>query len=427
MTAYEPMAVVHLDLADPGGGPEAPAGRAWAMVWHGDLALGHLEIGPDDTVSGERFSRVVAEAILPSVASRLFPAGYEPAAPSRIPPAPPPAPPLEALLASVAPLASAVRAGPAGAPGAEETSVIVCTRGRPDDLARCLEAIGRARAAPGEVLVVDNDPADPRTREVVERAGGAVHVPEPRPGLSVARNTGVRAARGAVIAFVDDDTVVHDRWLEALLAGFDGPRVLAVTGGVVPIELRTRAQVVFELRMGHASRGHSRIAYDEAFFEPQEHLGVPVWAIGAGANMAFRRQAFDEVGLFDERLGAGAAGCSEDSEFWYRLLAAGWTCRYEPDSIVLHRHREDMAGLRRQAHDYIKGHVAALYVQYANHGHRGNLRRIVVSLPAFLLWRAQEELLSAPGDRTGLLWPEVRGFLAGVRMWRLARRRGGYG
>jgi GT2 family glycosyltransferase len=276
---------------------------------------------------------------------------------------------------------------------------------------------------PGEVLVVDNDPADPRTRAAVERVGGARYVPEPRPGLSAARNAGIRAAGGDVIAFVDDDTEVHPRWLDALLAGFDSPRVLAVTGSVLPAELRTRAQVTFERRMGQAARAHARIAYDRTFFEPQKPYGVPVWRIGAGANMAFRRETFDEVGLFDERLGAGATGCSEDSELWYRLLAAGWECRYEPDSVVLHRHRESMDELRRQAHDYLKGHVAALFVQYANHGHPGNLRRIALSLPAHLISRAVEERFEARADRSGLLSAEVRGFLAGLGLWRLGLRR----
>ena len=422
MSAYEPMDVVHLDLAD-GRVQPLEGRRAWAVVWHGDLALGHLELTPEDVASPARFTRVVADAILESVASRLFPSGYAPPAPNRFPPPPRPAPPLAELLASLAPLGAAVRAGAASAPGAERASVIVCTRGRPDDLARCLEALARVPPPPGEILVVDNDPADPRTRAVAEHAG-VTYVPEPRPGLSVARNTGIRAARGDVIAFVDDDTVVHERWLDALLAGFDSPRVLAVTGGVLPAELRTRAQVTFERRMGQAGRGHARIAYDRGFFEPQKPYGVPVWRIGAGANMAFRREAFDEVGLFDERLGAGATGCSEDSELWYRLLAAGWECRYEPDSVVLHHHRADMAGLRRQAHDYLKGHVAALFVQYATHRHRGNLRRIAVALPAHLLARALDERLGAPADRSGLLGAEVRGYLAGLRLWRLALRRG---
>src|SRR5438034_287760 len=78
--------------------------------------------------------------------------------------------------------------------------------------------------------------------------------------------------------------------------------------------------------------------------------GVPVWRIGCGANMAFRRAAFAKVGLFDTRLGAGASGCSEDSELWYRLLATGGVCHYEPSAVVYHYHRSDWSSLRRQAH-----------------------------------------------------------------------------
>ena len=58
-----------------------------------------------------------------------------------------------------------------------------------------------------------------------------------------------------------------------------------------------------------------------------------MWKVGAGANMAFRRNVFDLVGLFDERLGAGAAGCSEDSEIWYRILANQLQIRYEPRAV----------------------------------------------------------------------------------------------
>jgi GT2 family glycosyltransferase len=301
--------------------------------------------------------------------------------------------------------------------------VIVCTRGRARDLARALGALGRADPAPGEIVVVDNDPADPATRAAVEAFGGARYVAEPRPGLSVARNAGLRAASGELIAFVDDDTAVHPGWLERLLAGFETPRVLAVTGLVLPAELETRAQVVFESTMGGAGRGYRPIRFDEAFFEPQVRFGVPVWAIGAGANMAFRREAFERVGDFDERLGAGATGCSEDSELWYRVLAAGGECRYVPDSVVLHWHRRDDAALRRQAHDYLRGHVAALFVQYANHGHRGNLRRAALTMPKYLLRRAVRELAVGPEWRTGILRAEAEGYLAGLRLWRLALAR----
>jgi hypothetical protein len=109
---------------------------------------------------------------------------------------------------------------------------------------------------------------------------------------------------------------------------------------------------------------------------------VPVWRIGAGADMAVRRRVLDLVGPFDERLGAGAAGCSEDSELWYRVLAAGFTCRYEPAAEVAHQHRDDLPAVRRQARAYMEGHVTALAVQYGRSRKVGELRRAGSLAPA---------------------------------------------
>jgi hypothetical protein len=115
-----------------------------------------------------------------------------------------------------------------------------------------------------------------------------------------------------------------------------------------------------------------------------KRLGVPAWRLGAGANMAFRREVFARVGFFDERLGAGASGCSEDSELWYRLLAEGYRCRYTPASVVFHHHRADWEGLRQQMYGYMRGHVAALFFQFARYRHWGNLYRAFVAVPAYL-------------------------------------------
>jgi len=109
--------------------------------------------------------------------------------------------------------------------------------------------------------------------------------------------------------------------------------------------------------------------------------GVPVWRIGAGANMAFRRKVFSRIGLFDERLGAGASGCSEDSEFWYRMLAAGMSIAYEPRAVVWHSHRADRNAFRSQMKQYMRGHVAALLVQFEKHRHFGNIRRLFTTIP----------------------------------------------
>ena len=422
MSAFDPLEVVHVDLERGLPGPLRGERDAFAVLWWRDLPLGHAELTRAEQASPAALAARVSTAIAPAVGRRVVREGFEAVPPSRLPPPPGPAPPLGDLLALREPLTRLAEEAGAGGEDPAATSLIVCTRGRPHDLERCLRAHERLRVKPAETLVVDNAPADPATRRVVEGFDGVTWLPEPRAGLSVARNAGVRAARGSVLAFVDDDTEAHERWLERLLRGFAHPGVLAVTGLVLPARLDHRAQVVFEKSMGSSGRGYRPLSFDAGFFEPQIPFGVPVWAIGAGANMAIRRTAFDRVGLFDERLGAGAAGCSEDSELWYRILVAGGECRYEPDAVVLHWHRADMRALRRQAHDYLRGHVAGLFVQRANHGHNGNLRRVALTVPRHLLRRLPSEIGLGSGSRTGTYAAEVTGYLAGMRHWRLARR-----
>ncbi|QJE73261.1 glycosyltransferase [Aerophototrophica crusticola] len=299
-------------------------------------------------------------------------------------------------------------------------SVIVCTRRRPDALAKCLDALEACRGHIDELLVVDNDPADPGTFAVVQGRPWVRYVAETRPGLSRARNAGIRAAKGDLVAFTDDDVEVRPDWALRLRCAFTGPEVAAVTGLVLPASLETDAQVVFEKGFGGFSGGFRPVAFGPDFLDDYRRQGAPVWRLGAGANMAFRRDVFQGVGLFDERLGAGAAGCSEDSEMWYRLLAAGLTCRYDPTAVVLHHHRREWSALRGQVHAYMKGHVAALLVQFARHRHWGNVRRIGLSLPAHYVKLSARTLLRR-GDRrrNALLAVELGGCLSGL--WEGAR------
>src|SRR5260370_35249592 len=99
---------------------------------------------------------------------------------------------------------------------------------------------------------------------------------------------------------------------------------------------------------GGFNRGYRPITFDSFFFNSMLDRGVPVWRIGAGANMAFPRSVFSRIGLFGERLGAGASGCREDSEFWYRMLAAGMSIAYGPRSVGWHCHRGDREAFTTQ-------------------------------------------------------------------------------
>lgn len=140
--------------------------------------------------------------------------------------------------------------------------------------------------------------------------------------------------------------------------------------------------------------------------------------------MAFRRSIFDEIGLFDERLDVGAAGCSGDSEYWYRILAAGHTCRYEPGAVLFHHHRLAMAGLESQIFHYMRGHVAALMVQHERTGDRGNLRRAFLSMPLYYARQATARMIHGPTPRNRMLSQQVRGAAAGLLYYLRAPRPG---
>ena len=305
-------------------------------------------------------------------------------------------------------------------PAPPSVSVVICTRDRADELARCLVSLPQQTRKPDEIIVVDNASRDDRTRQVA-LAAGVTYVREDRPGLDIARNTGLLAAKGEIVAYTDDDTELHPYWLERLASAFDRDDIMAVTGLVLPARLDTEAQWLFEDEWSFG-RGFDRIDYDQAFYKASRKAGCPAWKIGAGANMAFRREIFDRIGLFDERLDVGAAGCSGDSEYWYRVLAAGYTCRYEPTAVVDHHHRLEMGGLESQIYHYMRGHVAALMVQYERTGDRGNLRRAFLSMPRYYARQAASRIIRGRTSRNRMLGQQVRGAIAGLIFYLRAPR-----
>jgi GT2 family glycosyltransferase len=305
--------------------------------------------------------------------------------------------------------------------GGDSISLVICTRDRPEQLEQCLRSLDRLTASPQEIVVVDNASQTSETRRVAEAFPGVLYVHEPRPGLDIGRNTGARSSNGDIVAYVDDDALVHPDFLRGILRGFKDPSVMAVTGLVLPSELETHAQVIFETHWSF-NKGFQARTFDRSFFDQHASSGVPVWEIGAGTNMAFRRKVFGLVGFFDERLDVGAAGCSGDSEYWFRVLAEGWLCRYEPSAVVFHTHRRDLTGLKRQIYSYMRGATAAHLIQYQKYGQSGDLRRPLLTLPRWYLQRLAERVRGRSDLRTPTFFSEVRGFLSGLLFYLRNRR-----
>lgn len=226
-------------------------------------------------------------------------------------------------------------------------TVAVCTRDRPEDLRRCLDALMLLPDDGQEYLVIDNCPATDATMELVKNYPKVRYVREDVAGSSTARNRALLEAKGEVIALTDDDAVPDPNWLRSLLWNFSDPRVMCVTGLVMPLELETEAQEWFERYSPHG-RGFERRIFDGAHCNP-----LIVAPVGVSASMALRKSSIDCIGLFDEALGVGTpAKCGEDHELYTRILTAGYRIVYEPRAVSWHRHRREWEDLRKVMYCY---------------------------------------------------------------------------
>jgi GT2 family glycosyltransferase len=250
----------------------------------------------------------------------------------------------DALKAGLAPREEVIdqepRAEQCAREGLPRVSVVVCTRGRPDDLRRCLRALHACQPQPFEIIVVDNAPVGDETRRIAGEFPDIRYRCEPRPGLDWARNRGILDARGDVVSFVDDDVVVDTRWAGAVQQAFARhPAVGAVTGLIAPYELETASQAHFE-QHGGFGRGFAPAWIHYPGGMPWRMLGTGT--LGSGANMSFRREVFDRIGLFLPELDTGTrTEGGGDLEILYRTLKHGYPIAYEPRALAWHRHRRE--------------------------------------------------------------------------------------
>lgn len=227
-------------------------------------------------------------------------------------------------------------------------SVVLCTRDRPDHLARCLASLSRLDDGDHEIVVVDNHERPTVDATVLPARARVVH--EPRRGLDVARNRGLAEATGAIVAYVDDDCEVDPHWVTALRVGFADRRVQAVTGRVRPASLATPSQRWFE-----AHFSFDRGPHPQRFTPWDRRPWYPMWSggVGAGCNMAFRRDELLAAGGFDEALDMGTRiGGGGDLDVFVRVLDRGSVIAYRPDALVWHHHRATERDVTRQFFGY---------------------------------------------------------------------------
>ncbi len=195
-------------------------------------------------------------------------------------------------------------------------SIIIPTFNAAATLAECLEACQRQTHPAIEIIVADDGSTD-TTPDIAQRFGVRYARQENR-GPAAARNAGARIASGDVLVFTDSDCVPEPDWLETLLAGFTDTSVAGVGGSY---GIRNESSLLARIVHEEIVLRHHR------FRDVVDYLG--------SFNVAYRRNAFEAAGGFDESF-AQASG--EDNDLAYRLHDNGGVLRFVAGARVAHYH-----------------------------------------------------------------------------------------
>ena len=217
-------------------------------------------------------------------------------------------------------------------------SVVIPHLNQPRALAACLDSLARGTAQPDEVIVVDNG-SETLPRAICDAAGARL-LSEPEPGPGPARNAGVAAASGDILAFIDADCLADPGWIAAIRDAFAARPETGILGGDVRIALADPARLTL------LEAYESIYAYRMERYIAREHF------TGTG-NLAMRRGIFDAVGPF------AGIGVAEDRDWGQRAWALGHAIAYLPGMRVYHPARTAFSDLRdkwdrQTAHDYMR-------------------------------------------------------------------------
>ncbi|MDJ0774658.1 MAG: glycosyltransferase [Mastigocoleus sp. MO_167.B18] len=221
-----------------------------------------------------------------------------------------------------------------------QISAIICTHNRDTYLGAAIDSLlAQNFAASFEVVVVDNKSSD-RTREVVEQRLSdprLKYIYEPQIGLSVARNTGAKVSCGEILAYLDDDAVASESWLQILYSAYEQNPKLAIAGGKVTLLWPPGKQAPVWLsaslagNLGAYDLGESTVYIDNPGLTPR------------GLNYSIRRCFLDEIGGFDPNLGRVGKNLlsNEELQMTELALSKGWEVAYLPNALVAHNVSEE--------------------------------------------------------------------------------------
>ncbi len=238
--------------------------------------------------------------------------------------------------------------------GTPSVSVVVATSNRTRLLASLLESISSQRFRDFEVVLVEDSGSPERGREVAEMVRGfsgrlriRLLVNPRRLGIPRSLNRGVRASRGRIIAFTDDDCVVDELWLEKLTRWYSDPSVGGVGGRVVPTAER-EAEWASQPRPYPDLVG--RVLWDGTVVSNFDLDRGPLLVdCLPGANMSFRRELVVGAGYFSPVYGGNAYRFETDLAL--RVRRMGFKIIFDPQAVVYHR-RAPVGGARVDVYEW---------------------------------------------------------------------------
>ena len=230
-----------------------------------------------------------------------------------------------------------------------KVSVVVCAYNADKTIDSCLVSLKELNYPNYEVIVV-NDGSSDRTLEIAKSYDYIKLITQENKGLSVARNVGLEAATGEIIAYTDSDCVADPDWLTYMVAKFLSSGLSAVGGPNFPPPEDSLVPSCVAVSPG----GPTHVLLSD---EVAEHI--------PGCNMAFRREALLEIGGFDPLF--RAAG--DDVDVCWRLQDKGYTIGFSPAAVVWHFRRNTVKDYLKQQRGY--GKAEALV--YFKHPYRFNL------------------------------------------------------
>jgi O-antigen biosynthesis protein len=211
-------------------------------------------------------------------------------------------------------------------------SVVVCSYNGARTLQACLTSLLQMDYPDYEVILVDDGSTD-NTQEIAAEFPKVRNIRQENLGLSFARNVGMKAARGSIVAYTDSDCMADKDWLYYLVAGFEQDDFVSVGGPNISPPAQSWAQACVAASPGQPS--HVLITDSEA-----EHI--------PGCNMAFYKWALESIGGFDpEYRKAG-----DDVDVCWRLMAQGHRIGFSPSAVVWHHRRFSIRAYFKQQEGY---------------------------------------------------------------------------